>query len=226
MDKIWLPQYQAGVPAEINPSEYRSLLELMEQSITRFRDRPCFTCMERTLTYGDIDVLATRFAAYLQKVARLRHGRPHRDHAAEHPAVPGRDPRRIPRRPHGRQHQPDVHAARTAAPAARLGRARHPDPREFRAHARRGPRPRRGRHGHRHGRRRPARLPEVGAGQFRAAPRAQAGAGMEPAGLGGVHRGPEPGTLREPRADAASATRTSRSCSTRAARPAFPRAPC
>jgi long-chain acyl-CoA synthetase len=74
VDKIWLPQYQAGVPAEINPSEYRSLLELMEQSIARFRDRPCFTCMERTLTYGDVDTLAHRFAAYLQKVARLRQG--------------------------------------------------------------------------------------------------------------------------------------------------------
>ncbi|HEX9208644.1 MAG TPA: AMP-binding protein, partial [Steroidobacteraceae bacterium] len=74
MDKIWLPQYQAGVPAEINPSEYRSLLELVDQGIARFRDRPSFTCMDRTLTYGDLDVLANRFGAYLQKVARLRRG--------------------------------------------------------------------------------------------------------------------------------------------------------
>ncbi len=74
MEKIWLQHYPAGVPAEINPSEYRSLLELVEQAIATHRDRPCFTCMDRTLTYGDIDVLAGRFAAYLQQVARLRKG--------------------------------------------------------------------------------------------------------------------------------------------------------
>ena len=74
MEKIWLQHYPAGVPAEINPSEYRSLLELIEQAIATHRDRPCFTCMDRTLTYGDIDVLAGRFAAYLQQVARLRKG--------------------------------------------------------------------------------------------------------------------------------------------------------
>ena len=64
----------AGVPAEINPSEYRSLLDLIEHAIATHRDRPCFTCMGRTFTYGDIDVLAGRFAAYLQQVARLRKG--------------------------------------------------------------------------------------------------------------------------------------------------------
>ena len=74
LEKIWLQHYPAGVPAEINPSEYRSLLELVEQAIATHRDRPCFTCMDRTLTYGDIDVLAGRFAAYLQQVARLRKG--------------------------------------------------------------------------------------------------------------------------------------------------------
>jgi long-chain acyl-CoA synthetase len=74
LDKIWLQHYPAGVPADINPSEYRSLLEMIEQAIAQHRDRPCFTCMDRTLTYGDLDTLAARFAAYLQKVARLRKG--------------------------------------------------------------------------------------------------------------------------------------------------------
>ncbi|MBP6106638.1 MAG: AMP-binding protein [Steroidobacteraceae bacterium] len=74
LEKIWLQHYPAGVPAEINPSGYRSLRELIEQAIAAHRDRPCFTCMDRTLTYGDLDVLANRFAAYLQQVARLRKG--------------------------------------------------------------------------------------------------------------------------------------------------------
>jgi long-chain acyl-CoA synthetase len=74
LEKIWLQHYPAGVPAEINPSEYASLLDLIEQSIESYRGQPCYTCMGRTLTYGEIDVLAGRFAAYLQKVARLRKG--------------------------------------------------------------------------------------------------------------------------------------------------------
>ncbi|HWJ07708.1 MAG TPA: AMP-binding protein [Steroidobacteraceae bacterium] len=74
MERIWLKHYPAGVPADINPAAYRSLLHLLDHCIERFRDRPCFTCMDRTLTYGELDVLATRFAAYLQQVARLRAG--------------------------------------------------------------------------------------------------------------------------------------------------------
>ncbi len=74
MDRIWLKHYPPGVPAEINPAEFPSLLHLVEHCIDRHRDRPCFTCMGRTLTYGDLDGLATRFAAFLQRVARMRRG--------------------------------------------------------------------------------------------------------------------------------------------------------
>jgi long-chain acyl-CoA synthetase len=74
VNRIWLQHYPAGVPAEINPSEFRSLLGLIDDGIARHRDQPCFTCMDRTLTYGDVDRLASRFAAYLQQVARLQKG--------------------------------------------------------------------------------------------------------------------------------------------------------
>ncbi len=74
MDKIWLKSYPPGVPAEIEPSEYGSLLELMEQSLAKYRALPAYTSMDRTLTFGDLDTLSRRFAAYLQKVAGLRKG--------------------------------------------------------------------------------------------------------------------------------------------------------
>jgi long-chain acyl-CoA synthetase len=74
VERIWLKHYPPGVPADINPAEFPSLLDMLEQCIARYRDRPCFTCMDRTLTYGDLDALASRFAAYLQRVARLRTG--------------------------------------------------------------------------------------------------------------------------------------------------------
>ena len=74
VDKIWLQHYPPGVPADINPAEHRSLLEMLERSIVQFHERPAYTSMGRTLTFGDVDRLATRFAAYLQKVARLQRG--------------------------------------------------------------------------------------------------------------------------------------------------------
>jgi long-chain acyl-CoA synthetase len=74
MDKIWLQHYPPGVPADINPAEHRSLLEMLDRSLVQFHKRSAFTSMGRTLTFGDLDRLATRFAAYLQKVARLQPG--------------------------------------------------------------------------------------------------------------------------------------------------------
>jgi len=74
VDKIWLRNYPAGVPAEINPSEIASLQALVEQSFVKFPDRPAYTLMDRTLTYGELDRLSRQFAAYLQKVAGLKKG--------------------------------------------------------------------------------------------------------------------------------------------------------
>jgi long-chain acyl-CoA synthetase len=74
VDKIWLKNYPAGVPAEINPNEIASLQALIERSFDRFADRPAYTMMDRTLSFGDLDRLSRQFAAYLQQVAGLRKG--------------------------------------------------------------------------------------------------------------------------------------------------------
>ena len=74
MEKIWLRNYPAGVPADINPNETASLQALIERSCTRFPERPAYTLMDRTITYGDLDRLSRQFAAYLQQVAGLKKG--------------------------------------------------------------------------------------------------------------------------------------------------------
>ncbi len=73
-DRFWVRNYPPGVPADINPAEHASLKEMIELAIGRFRDRPAYTSMDRTITYGELDKLSREFAAYLQKVAGLRHG--------------------------------------------------------------------------------------------------------------------------------------------------------
>ena len=66
MDKPWLKQYPAGVPAEIDASQFRSLAHLLDDSFQKNRDRRAFECMGKVLTYGEVDTLSRQLAAWLQ----------------------------------------------------------------------------------------------------------------------------------------------------------------
>jgi long-chain acyl-CoA synthetase len=66
MERIWLKSYPAGVPAEIDASKYQSLVALFEESFQSFRDRKAFICMDKALTYGELDDMSRAFAAWLQ----------------------------------------------------------------------------------------------------------------------------------------------------------------
>ena len=74
MEKIWLKNYPAGVPAEINPEEYPSLKHLFEEACRRHAAKPAFTNMGRTLSYAEMDEMSRRFGAWLQKEAGLKKG--------------------------------------------------------------------------------------------------------------------------------------------------------
>ena len=66
MERIWLKQYPAGVPADIDVTQYGSLVELLEESFAKFRDRKAFICMDKSISYRDLDEMSTALAAYLQ----------------------------------------------------------------------------------------------------------------------------------------------------------------
>jgi long-chain acyl-CoA synthetase len=66
MERIWLKQYPPGVPADIDPAQYASLVELLEESFAKFADRKAFICMDRSITYRDLDEMSLALAAYLQ----------------------------------------------------------------------------------------------------------------------------------------------------------------
>jgi long-chain acyl-CoA synthetase len=74
VEKVWLKHYPAGVPATINPAEYSSLVQLIEESLTRFADLPAYHCMGSKLTYAQLDEESQHFAAGLQKGAHLQKG--------------------------------------------------------------------------------------------------------------------------------------------------------
>ena len=66
MERIWLNQYPAGVPADIDVSQYSSLVELLEESFAKFRERKAFICMDKSITYRDLDEMSLALGAYLQ----------------------------------------------------------------------------------------------------------------------------------------------------------------
>ncbi|WP_333583283.1 long-chain-fatty-acid--CoA ligase [Rivihabitans pingtungensis] len=74
MDKVWLKNYQPGVPAEIDINQFQSVSEVFARSVERFRDRPAMANMGKVYTYGELDALTVRFASFLQNTLKLPMG--------------------------------------------------------------------------------------------------------------------------------------------------------
>ena len=66
MQRPWLAYYPPGIPADIDPGRYRSLIQLLEESFEQYAERPAFVCMGRTLAYADIDAMSRKLGAWLQ----------------------------------------------------------------------------------------------------------------------------------------------------------------
>ena len=65
MERVWLDSYTEGVPAEIDPDAYPSLIKLTDEAIRRFADRPAFESMGVRITFAELDRFATDFAGFL-----------------------------------------------------------------------------------------------------------------------------------------------------------------
>ena len=66
MERIWLKDYPPGVPADIDPSRWPSLVAMLEESFARFGGEPAFMFMGKAITYAELDDLSRGFAAWLQ----------------------------------------------------------------------------------------------------------------------------------------------------------------
>ncbi len=72
--KPWLASYPAGVPAEVDLNEFPSIVSILESACDRYRDRPAFENMGRSLSYDDIDRASRDFAAFLIHDLKLKKG--------------------------------------------------------------------------------------------------------------------------------------------------------
>ncbi len=66
MDRFWLKSYPEGVPHDVQPEQYRSLTQLLEESFRKNASRPFSVCMERWMTYRQLDELSAALGAWLQ----------------------------------------------------------------------------------------------------------------------------------------------------------------
>ncbi len=73
-DNFWKDKYPVGVESEINPDEYQNIQAVLKQSCERFADKPAFSNLGKTLTYGELYKLSGDFAAYLQQNTDLQPG--------------------------------------------------------------------------------------------------------------------------------------------------------
>ena len=75
MERPWLKHYPPGVPAEIDPARYPSLVAMFEESFKAYAERGACVCMGKSLTYAELDTASRAFAAWLQSKGLARGAR-------------------------------------------------------------------------------------------------------------------------------------------------------
>lgn len=74
MNKIWHKSYPKGVNTTIDLTKYNSILDVLNESVSKYNHSPCFSNMGHTLSYSEIDVLSDYFASYLLNTCKLKKG--------------------------------------------------------------------------------------------------------------------------------------------------------
>ncbi|MBJ9977124.1 long-chain fatty acid--CoA ligase [Pseudomonas sp. S75] len=74
IEHFWKDKYPAGITAEIDPDEFPNIQAVLKQSCQRFADKPAFSNLGKTLTYGELYTLSGAFAAWLQQHTDLKPG--------------------------------------------------------------------------------------------------------------------------------------------------------
>jgi long-chain acyl-CoA synthetase len=66
MDRFWLKNYPPGVPADVDLTQYRSLVALLEDGFRRYAARDAYAFMDRRIGFAEVDRVSAAFGAWLQ----------------------------------------------------------------------------------------------------------------------------------------------------------------
>lgn len=75
MERIWQQRYPKGVPNEIDPDHYTSLVEIFDEAVGKYKDKVAYVNMDHEMTFNELDKQTRDFAAYLQSIG-LKKGDP------------------------------------------------------------------------------------------------------------------------------------------------------
>ncbi|MGN2409116.1 long-chain-fatty-acid--CoA ligase FadD1 [Pseudomonas syringae] len=67
IENFWKDKYPSGISPDVDPDEYPNVQAVLKQSCQRFADKPAFSNLGKTLTYGELYELSGAFAAWIQQ---------------------------------------------------------------------------------------------------------------------------------------------------------------
>ncbi len=65
-DRPWLKNYPNGVPVNIDVEKYQTLIEFFDEIFEKYKSKPAFYNMGKTLTFDQVNKYSMQFATYLQ----------------------------------------------------------------------------------------------------------------------------------------------------------------
>ena len=68
LDRPWVENYPAGVPADIDTSAYSSLVALMDEAMQQYASRVAYSFMGKDFTFAQVNQASQALAAYLQSL--------------------------------------------------------------------------------------------------------------------------------------------------------------
>ncbi|WP_050929768.1 long-chain-fatty-acid--CoA ligase [Aestuariivita boseongensis] len=68
MERFWTEHYPANVPAHVDIDQYGSLIDLLEESFSKYANNKAYVLMDKAITYGDLDRMSRAVGAYLQSL--------------------------------------------------------------------------------------------------------------------------------------------------------------
>lgn len=75
VEKIWLKNYQNGVPKELKSLNYHSLVDMFDKKTEKYSKNTAFIHMGHQLSYQELNKLSTQFAAFLQQLGLKKQDR-------------------------------------------------------------------------------------------------------------------------------------------------------
>jgi long-chain acyl-CoA synthetase len=73
-EQFYQDKYPAGVPRHVDLNKYKSMVDVFDQAVKKYADKPAFSAVGATLTYRDLDTQSRNFAAWLQNRTDLKPG--------------------------------------------------------------------------------------------------------------------------------------------------------